>query len=406
MAELNSRQFPVVRSRSGNGDVNFTAVDPEGNKGRAAYDANLADVNARLEDARTRWADGSGTDESARADLSAAYDERDSVGRMPDRHAVGTVTYYPQKLAPNNTYEWDMAAMSDKPLTLFREERAPSIDVWGADPAYAGQGVGKQVLNRAVEEHWQHHPSQRGTMPPISRTLSADSSAVLTSLAGDDAPITSEWTSSRKRMDEYARGVVAEQGGLAARDYVAAAQGGEVAPGTVLPPAEPADLFGRKARRTVMGAPESTLEEKVADLHRGPVQGPPDPRTPLRRAMDSESGQLPLFVTGDEMVAAARPHAGDKVSPDETDQELWDRKKAEADASGITESIDKKGVVRPVRVTGGGTVKNGHHRIAGAGEHWFAPDWDANEGSMPGPEGDGPRRFDPRLVGLPKFHGR
>lgn len=276
MPDLNNNQFPVVRSQSRNGDVTFTAVDPGGNKGRSAYDAELADVNARLESARTRWADGSGTDESARADLSAAYDERDSMGQMPDSYAVGTISYYPQKLAPNNAYEWAVAAESEKPLTLFREERAPSIDVWGADPSYAGEGVGKQVLNHAVEEHWKNHPSQRGTMPPISRTLSADSAAVLASLVGDAAPITSEWTSKRKRMDEYARGIVAQQGGLAARDYVDA---GSPEPGTVLS-VEPGLPRSRAPRRTVMGAPESTLEEKVAMLN-----PEPEPERPRDRQM-------------------------------------------------------------------------------------------------------------------------
>jgi hypothetical protein len=71
----------------------------------------------------------------------------------------------------------------------------------------------------------------------------------------------------------------------------------------------------------------------------------------------------------------------------------------------MVESVAQKGIVRPGRITGSGVVKHGHHRFASLGDdQWTAPDWDDDEGSMPGQLGDAPRRFRPELLGLPKFN--
>lgn len=58
----------------------------------------------------------------------------------------------------------------------------------------------------------------------------------------------------------------------------------------------------------------------------------------------------------------------------ETVPEAWDRKRDEADYSGLTDSIETEGIRKPVRLYGGttwrelGTITDGHHRVAAAND--------------------------------------
>jgi hypothetical protein len=54
---------------------------------------------------------------------------------------------------------------------------------------------------------------------------------------------------------------------------------------------------------------------------------------------------------------------GNRLTPEEA---LWVRKEDEAISAGITESIEREGIVNPVKVTGGRypMIRNGFHRVA------------------------------------------
>src|ERR1700741_2248844 len=90
----------------------------------------------------------------------------------------------------------------------------------------------------------------------------------------------------------------------------------------------------------------------------------------------SQFKQLKMFMTSEEIVNEYQPAEGDRgwrnKSGPESDSEVWNRKRKEATANGLTESIQKHGVVYPVNIgtnvgnSGKRQVTGGHHRIAGA----------------------------------------
>jgi hypothetical protein len=143
----------------------------------------------------------------------------------------------------------------------------------------------------------------------------------------------------------------------------------------------------------------------------------------LRSAIDSPTGQLPLFAMAKDLKPAVKVLEGDRTITDrlptdspelaethgydeqyryETDDEVWDRKLNEASIPGqyekpgappsewssLREDITRNGMYRPVRVAAShdkpneppGVVLNGHHRIAAmAADHpdsWVNVDWD------------------------------
>lgn len=140
----------------------------------------------------------------------------------------------------------------------------------------------------------------------------------------------------------------------------------------------------------------------------------------LKDAIESPTGQLPLFVQskdlkdsvkvleGDREITDRLPedppeldetHGYDQWSRYQTDDEVWDHKLWRAshsiygDDKPLRSQIRDEGIQRPVRVAGDdawarkkgtpfppGTVLNGHHRLAVMAEDhpdsWMQVDWD------------------------------
>lgn len=140
----------------------------------------------------------------------------------------------------------------------------------------------------------------------------------------------------------------------------------------------------------------------------------------LKEAVESPTGQLPLFVQAQDLKGAAKVLEGDRQLTDrlptdtpemgqtlgydernryQTDDEVWEHKLWEAshsiygDDEPLRSDIRENGLQRPVRIAGGeawartnktpfqpGTVLNGHHRLAVMStdrpESWMQVDWD------------------------------
>lgn len=95
-----------------------------------------------------------------------------------------------------------------------------------------------------------------------------------------------------------------------------------------------------------------------------------------------EVEQLPMFMSAHDIVNNYAPNPGDRYDTttdytsssggtyhsyerEETDDELWERKRDEAWDSGLAQSIIDEGVKEPVNLNMvRGTVGNGHHRVA------------------------------------------
>ena len=461
-----NEDFPVVRSRSrgtpSHPTTVYASVDPSGNESYREWEDEYGDVNSDIDHAESgRWDadqrreaawhereqhdDDSEEWAAADAEYSAAVVEQNELTDVLDRayqrqaevedravhpNAIGVVTYKQQGFRPTNDLEWEKAPGGTQ-LSLFEESQKPEIDNWASDPGYSGHGIGKELLNHAVEEHWRHFPKERGTMPPISSRLSDASQSVLDAHAPGHGVDTSIWTTDQDRMDSFAISAINRDADAPVQRYMEHSRHGMMPEeGTNIGRANPGPY---EPEVVVAPWPSTSFKDKVGELEarkasedadaaerRGRWTGPlskaarnPGSAAHLAAQFDSPTGQLPLFVTGRELRGAATPHPGDRLNETdgldrtESTQELWARKKSEADTSGMTESIAKKGIVRPVRITGGGIIKNGNHRVAGLGDdQWTSPDYDHNEGSMPGPMGDAPARFRPELVGLPKFNAR
>lgn len=96
--------------------------------------------------------------------------------------------------------------------------------------------------------------------------------------------------------------------------------------------------------------------------------------------------QLKMFMSANEIMSSYGPNPGDRYASsrlrshdmtkssggtrwsyerEETDDELWERKRDEAWDSGVAQSIIDEGVKEPVNLNmAWGTVGNGHHRVA------------------------------------------
>lgn len=95
-------------------------------------------------------------------------------------------------------------------------------------------------------------------------------------------------------------------------------------------------------------------------------------------------GQLKMLMTADEITAQYGPTESDRgwrnKTGYETDEQVWSRKRQEADVNGLTESIARRGVVNPVMLgseigrSGKPGLTHGNHRVAGAmGSRQFIP---------------------------------
>ena len=125
-----------------------------------------------------------------------------------------------------------------------------------------------------------------------------------------------------------------------------------------------------------------------------PDQFPSEHARKLQEAIDSPTGQLPLFVTGADMKAVAqlnpgdrRRHAATKVVED--DSMFWQRKLDESSEGRLRSSMAEEGMRKAPRVTAStGTVKDGHHRIAVAAadqpDTLVRVDWEKDENAPVG----------------------
>ena len=136
------------------------------------------------------------------------------------------------------------------------------------------------------------------------------------------------------------------------------------------------------------------------------AQRPADTRSDLEKAM-SDGGQLVMFAPGSELRSSAKVHDAERAPTgqywtDETDDELWDRKLEEAHDYDLTGSVWREGVRRPVRLSPSGTVMNGYHRVAAAGnsadmgrDHEVPLTWDDKESRPMGSVGEPEYEKDP-----------
>lgn len=143
------------------------------------------------------------------------------------------------------------------------------------------------------------------------------------------------------------------------------------------------------------------------------------PSEGLAAAIESPTGQLPLFVQAKDLKSAAKVLEGDRELTDrldtdppeleethgydqwsryQTDDEVWEHKLWRAghsiygDDEPLRSDIRDNGLQKPIRLAGGpawarkkgtpfpeGTVLNGHHRLAVMAEDhpeaWMAPNW-------------------------------
>lgn len=122
----------------------------------------------------------------------------------------------------------------------------------------------------------------------------------------------------------------------------------------------------------------------------------PDEAGRLRAALDSETGQLPLFASPGALLSVVRPNPGDRrrhraSGVVEDDSMFWQRKLNESSEGRLRASMAEEGMKRAPRVTAStGTVKDGHHRLAVAAadqpDTLVHVDWEKDEN---GPVGDG-----------------
>jgi hypothetical protein len=92
----------------------------------------------------------------------------------------------------------------------------------------------------------------------------------------------------------------------------------------------------------------------------------------MARKKQENPNQLKLFMTAREIVKDFEPIDGDYL-PDESTDELWERKADEAEQNGLMDSIKETGVQIPVSLHPRDQyVVGGHHRIAA--QHRLNPD--------------------------------
>jgi hypothetical protein len=101
-----------------------------------------------------------------------------------------------------------------------------------------------------------------------------------------------------------------------------------------------------------------------------------------------QTRQLKMFMSPAEIHAEYQPLDADRKkvvhsfghTRKEEDYELWGRKRAEADAAGLTPSVRSEGVQYPVRLATDAPgeqlkqqILGGHHRLAAAESHQLIP---------------------------------
>lgn len=120
----------------------------------------------------------------------------------------------------------------------------------------------------------------------------------------------------------------------------------------------------------------------------------PEHARQLREALDSPTGQLPLFATAADLLSVVRPNPGDvrrhrASGVVEDDSMLWKRKLKESTDGSLRSSMAAEGMRKPPRVTAStGTVKDGHHRLAVASadtpDRLIPVDWEKDENAPVG----------------------
>lgn len=218
MADLNRHQFPVVRRENKRSNViTFTAVNDSGG------------------------------------------------GRQP----VGSIMYYGGRFSdPEHTdydYKGKVAAPGEQ-LRLFDYRHPDGMDMFAVHPDFQGEGIGQDLANRAVEEHWRQNPGERGTMPPFSSDLTHRSRDFVEANTGEE-PQHVIWENNDAALDVWAKDTVE------ADEKQARKMRRDAAPGTVL-------KNGKNYVTRMDFEPTSSLDEKARLI--GAPEPAPEPEEPVR----------------------------------------------------------------------------------------------------------------------------
>lgn len=158
-------------------------------------------------------------DEGFKAGEGRGYGPTQFVAGDHDDQPVGMLRYLPAKegtLVGNARYPRSGEVQGQ----MFRQSPA-ELDMLAVDPRHHGQGIASRLIDMGVAEHQARFG--QNSVPRISESLSADSSAMANKLTGRRhgqtwgtgvaAPEVDEWGDSVKPEHEWARAKLAEHHG-------------------------------------------------------------------------------------------------------------------------------------------------------------------------------------------------